>query len=118
MSPDERQMIVDITRMGFRTAVLLRGVMIKKVDRPTLEWGLEEVAPAELMDRYFETLVADSRYVYLMNLLHLVYSLQGQLDFQVSEYGMDSLKDDLQEINFSLSQIGEQFDLPQLSQAV
>jgi hypothetical protein len=51
-----------------------------------------------------------------LNILHLVFSLDGQLDFQIAEYGLDSLKDDLQEINFSLQQIGEQFDLEELGQ--
>jgi len=44
--------------------------------------------------------------------------LEGQLDFQIREYGMDSLKDDLQEINASLKQIGERFDLDGLREAV
>jgi hypothetical protein len=56
--------------------------------------------------------------VYLLNLLHLVYSLEGQLDFQIREYGLDSLKDDMQEINFSLQQIGEHFKLDELRKAV
>ena len=53
-----------------------------------------------------------------MNLLHLVYSLEGQLDFQIREYGLDSLKDDLQEVNFSLQQIGSQFDLEELRETI
>jgi hypothetical protein len=56
--------------------------------------------------------------VYLLNLLHLTYSLEGQLDFQIREYGLDSLKDDLQEINFSLQQIGEKFNLEALRETV
>jgi len=56
--------------------------------------------------------------VHLLNLLHLTYSLEGQLDFQIREYGLDSLKDDLQEINFSLQQIGEKFDLEGLRETV
>jgi hypothetical protein len=63
------------------------------------------------MGKYFQNLVDRPECVYLLNLLHLVYSLEGQLDFQIREYGLDSLKDDLQEINFSLQQIGEHFDL-------
>jgi hypothetical protein len=50
--------------------------------------------------------------------LHLTYSLEGQLDFQIREYGLDSLKDDLQEINFSLQQIGEQFNLEELRETI
>jgi hypothetical protein len=114
----DREMVVDITRMGVRAAVLLRGVMLQKVDRETLEWGLGELAPSDLMDRYFHRLMDRPECVSLLNLLYLVYSLEGQLDFQVREYGLDSLKDDLQEINFSLQQIGEQFDLPALKEAV
>ncbi len=112
----DQEMIKDITRLGVRTAVLLRGVMLQKVGRDTLEWGLKELAPADLMGRYFERLVERPDWVPLLNLLHLIFSLEGQLDYQVKEYGLDSLKDDLQEINFSLQQIGERFDLEELAQ--
>jgi hypothetical protein len=112
------QMIEDITRMGVRSAVLLRGVMLQKVNRETLEWGLQELAPSDLMDKYFQRLIDKPEYVQLLNILHLIYSLEGQLDYQIREYGLDSLKDDLQEINSSLRQIGEQFDLDQLQQAI
>ena len=98
--------------------MLLRGVMLKKVDRETLEWGLRELAVPDLMDKYFHGLVDRPECVHLLNLLHLLYSLEGQLDFQIREYGLDSLKDDLQEINFSLQQVGEHFDLDELRKAV
>ena len=112
----DHDMVRDITRLGIRAAVLLKGVMLQKVDRQTLEWGLRELSVGAVMDKYFHRLVQDEDYTYLLNLLHMIYSLDGQLDFQVQEYGMDSLKDDLQEINFSLQQIGEQFNLEQLKQ--
>ena len=54
----------------------------------------------------------------LLNILHLVYGLEGQLDYQIQEYGFDSLKDDLQEINGSLTRIGESFDLDELRHAI
>jgi len=114
----DRGMIKDVTRMGVRASVLLRGVMLKKVDRETLEWGLRELAVSDLMDKYFQNLVDRSECVDLLNLLHLVYSLEGQLDFQIREYGLDSLKDDLQEINFSLQQVGEHFDLDEIRAAI
>lgn len=114
----DRGMIKDVTRMGVRASVLLRGVMLKKVDRETLEWGLRELAVADLMDKYFQNLVDRPECVHLLNLLHLVYSLEGQLDFQIREYGLDSLKDDLQEINFSLQQVGEHFDLDEIRAAI
>jgi len=111
-------MVRDITRMGVRAAVLLRGVMLQKIDRPTLEWGLQELGVGDLMVRYFNLLIKDPDTVHLLNLLHLVYSLEGQLDFQIREYGLDSLKDDLQELNFSLQQIGEQYRLEELRETV
>ncbi|GAB4263989.1 MAG: hypothetical protein Kow0092_15330 [Deferrisomatales bacterium] len=114
----DREMIEDITRMGVRAAVLLRGVVLQKVDRETLQWGLGELAAGRLMEKYFGRLIDRPECVELLNLLHLVYSLEGQLDYQVREYGLDSVKDDLQEINFSLQQVGERFDLPALRQAV
>ncbi len=40
LTDTDQAMVKDITRMGVRTAVLLKGVMLKKVDRETLEWGL------------------------------------------------------------------------------
>ena len=92
--------------------------MLQKVGPETLEWGLKELAAGDLMSRYFERLVNRPDWVYLLNILHLVYSLEGQLDFQIREYGLDSLKDDLQEINFSLQQIGEKFDLEGLRETV
>jgi len=118
LNQSDRKMIKDITRMGVRAAVLLKGVMLKKVNRETLEWGLKELAVSDLMDKYFHCLVDRPEYVYFLNLLHLLYSLEGQLDYQIREYGLDSLKDDLQEINFSLKQIGEHFDLDELREAV
>jgi hypothetical protein len=118
MDPSERQMIEDVTRMGVRAAILLRGVMLQKVNEETLDWGLKELAAGEMLGRYFGTLVQRPEWVDLLNVLHLVHSLEGQLDFQVREYGLDSLKDDLQEINTSLQAIGERFDLPQLREAV
>jgi hypothetical protein len=118
LNPDDREMIKDITRLGVRTAVLLKGVMLQKVGRDTLEWGLTELAPGDLMRTYFDRLVVRPEWVHLLNILHLVYSLEGQLDFQIREYGIDSVKDDLQEINFSLQQIGEQFDLEGLRETV
>ncbi|MDW7710710.1 MAG: hypothetical protein SCH98_09550 [Deferrisomatales bacterium] len=114
----DREMVEDITRMGVRAAVLLRGVMLQKVDRETLEWGLGQLDAAGLLDRYFPELMARPACVDLLNLLYLVYGLEGQLDFQVQEYGLDSLKDDLQELNGSLARIGEVFDLDELRQAV
>lgn len=114
----DREMVKDITRMGVRTAVLLKGVMLKKVNRETLEWGLKELAVCDLMDKYFHLLIDRPECVHLLNLLHLTYSLQGQLDFQIREYGLDSLKDDLQEINFSLQQIGGKFDFEEIRAAV
>ena len=112
LTQSDRQMIADVTRMGIRTAVLLRGVMLQKVDGETLKWGLSELAVSDLMNKYFPFLVDKIEYVNLLNLLFLVYSLDGQLDYQITEYGIDSLKDDLEEINFSLRQIGDTFDLP------
>lgn len=114
----DQEMVKDITRMGVRAAVLLKGVMLKKVNRETLEWGLKELAVCDLMDKYFHRLIDWPECVDLLNLLHLTYSLQGQLDFQIREYGMDSLKDDLQEINFSLQQIGGKFDFEVVRAAV
>ena len=114
----DQEMVKDITRMGIRAGVLLRGVMLQKVDEETLRWGLQELAPGDLMGRYMPVLLDRPEYVQLLNILHLIFSLDGQLDFQIREYGLDSLKDDLQEINFSLQQIGEQFDLQELAQAV
>lgn len=118
LNQSDRGMIEETTRLGMRTAVLLRGVMLQKVDRETLEWGLKELAASELLDKYFHRLVDSPEYVYLLNVLYLVYSLEGQLDFQIREYGLDSLKDDLQEINFSLQKIGEQFDLEKLRETL
>ncbi len=118
LNQKDQEMVKDITRMGVRAGVLLRGVMLKKVDEETLRWGLGELAAGDLMARYMPTLLNRPEYVQLLNILHLIYSLDGQLDFQVQEYGLDSLKDDLQEINFSLQQIGEQFDLQELGEQV
>jgi hypothetical protein len=101
----DQEMIEDVTRLGLRAAVLLRGVMLKKVDRDTLEWGLRELNPSELLEKYFPRLIEKPEYVHLLNILHLVYSLEGQLDYQVQEYGLDSVNDDLQEINLSLQQV-------------
>ena len=101
----DQEMIDDVTRLGLRAAVLLRGVMLKKVDQDTLEWGLRELNSSELLEKYFPRLVEKPEHVHLLNILHLVYSLEGQLDFQVQEYGLDSVKDDLQEINLSLQQV-------------
>ena len=111
----DQEMVKDITRMGVRAGVLLRGVILKKVDEETLRWGLQELAAGDLMGRYMPVLVDHPEYVHLLNVLHLVFSLEGQLDFQIEEYGLDSIKDDLQEINFSLQQIGDQFDLEELA---
>jgi hypothetical protein len=115
--PDQ-EMIQEITRVGVRTAILLRGVMLQKVDQETLEWGLKEIAAGTLLSKYFPRLVERPDWVYLLNLLYLVYSLEGQLDYQVREYGLDSVKDDLHEINFSLQQIGEKFDLEKLRETI
>ncbi len=115
LNQTDQEMVKDITRMGVRAAVLLRGVMIKKVDEETLRWGLQELAAGDLMDRYMPVLVNHPEYAQLLNILHLVFSLEGQLDFQIEEYGLDSLKDDMQEINFSLQQIGDQFDLQEMA---
>lgn len=116
LNQEDQDMVKEITRVGVRAGVLLRGVILQKVDEETLRWGLQELAPGDLMMRYMPTLVDQPEYVQLLNILHLVYSLNGQLDYQIAEYGLDSLKDDLQEINFSLQQIGEQFDLQELAQ--
>lgn len=114
----DQDMVKDITRMGVRASLLLRGVMLKKVDEETLRWGLQELAPGDLMDRYLTLLLERPDYVQLLNILHLIFSLEGQLDFQIREYGIDSLKDDFNEINFSLQQISAQFNLQELAQAV
>ncbi len=114
----DHEMVKDVTRLGVHAGVLLRGVMLKKVDEETLRWGLQELASGDLMARYLPVLLNRPKYVQLLNILHLIVSLDGQLDFQIEEYGLDSLKDDLHEINFSLQQIGEQFDLQELAQAV
>lgn len=118
----DQEMVKDITRMGLKTSVLLRGVMLRKVDEETLKWGLNQLSPQGLMTKYFHKLLNHPDDVCLLNVLHLVYSLEGQLDFQIQEYGLDSLKDDLHEINASLHQIGdrfgENFDLEEVSPAV
>ncbi len=98
----DREMAEDIVRMGVRAAVLLRGVLVKKVDGETLAWGLRELRPSALMERYFNRLIESAEHVHLLNILHLVYSLEGQLDYQIREYGLDSVKDDMQELNASL----------------
>lgn len=107
------EMIEDITRLGVRAAVLLRGVTIKKVDRETLEWGLKELRSGELLQKYFPRLVEEPENAHLLNILHLVFSLEGQLDFQIQEYGLDSVKDDLQELNVSLQQVTREHPLPE-----
>src|SRR5512138_3322278 len=101
----DREMIEDITRLGVRAAVLLRGVTLKKVDRETLAWGLSELHAGGLLERYFPRLIERPEDVDLLNILHLVYSLEGQLDFQIEEYGLDSVKDDMQELNASLQAV-------------
>lgn len=100
----DREMAEEITRLGMRAAVLLRGVMVKKVDRETLAWGLAELRASELLERYFPRLMEKPENVHLLNILHLVYSLEGQLDYQIQEYGLDSVKDDMHELNASLQQ--------------
>ena len=60
LNPSDQDMIKDITRLGVRTAVLLRGVMLQKIGRETLEWGLKELAAGDLMGKYFERLVERS----------------------------------------------------------
>ena len=102
MSAD-REMAEDIMTLGMRAAVLLRGVMVKKVDRETLAWGLGELHPSDLMEKYFARLIENPEHVHLLNILHLLYSLEGQLDYQIREYGIDSVKDDMQELNASLA---------------
>ncbi len=114
----DQEMLKDVTRLGVRAGVLLRGVILQKVDEETLRWGLRELAPGDMMNRYMPALVNRPELVDLLNILHLTFSLDGQLDFQIAEYGLDSLKDDLQEINFSLQQIGEKYDLQGLAEAV
>jgi hypothetical protein len=114
MSEADRDMIVEITQMGMRAAILLKGVLIKKVDRGTLEWGLQEINASSILSKYADRVTANPEYVQLFNLLALVSSLEDQLDYQLQEYGIDSLKDDLEEINTSLRSVGEQFDLTQL----
>ncbi len=108
----DHEMVEDIVRLGMRAAVLLRGVMLKKVDRETLAWGLGELRAGELLEKYFERLVESPENVHLLNILHLVYSLEGQLDFQIQEYGLDSVKDDMQELNLSLQQAAAQHPGP------
>ncbi len=112
-----REMVADIAQMGMRAAILLKGVLLKKINRETLEWGLQEINASALLEKYVETLRANTEYVQLFNLLALVSSLEGQLDYQIREYGIDSIKDDLEEINASLRLVGQQFDLSQLRQA-
>jgi len=114
MNEADREMIAEITQMGMRAAILLKGVIIKKVDRGTLEWGLQEINASSLLSKYVDRITANPEYVQLFNLLALVSSLEGQLDYQLQEYGIDSLKDDLEEINTSLRSVGSQFDLTQL----
>lgn len=117
LSEANREMVGDIAQMGIRAAILLKGVMIKEVNRETLEWGLGEINASALLEKYGDRVTANPEYIQLFNLLVLVSSLEGQLDYQISEYGIDSLKDDLEEINASLRFVGEQFDLSQLQQA-
>ncbi len=114
MNEADRDMIVEITQMGMRAAILLKGVLIKKIDRGTLEWGLQEINASSILSKYADRVTANSEYVQLFNLLALVSSLEDQLDYQLEEYGIDSLKDDLEEINTSLRSVGEQFDLTQI----
>jgi len=114
MNEADREMISEITQMGMRAAILLKGVMIKKVDRGTLEWGLQEINASSLMSKYSARITNNPDYVQLFNLLALVSSLEDQLDYQIQEYGIDSLKDDLEEINTSLRSVGLQFDPNQL----
>lgn len=114
MNEADRDMIVEITQMGMRAAILLKGVLIKKIDRGTLEWGLQEINASSILNKYADRVTANSEYVQLFNLLALVSSLEDQLDYQLQEYGIDSLKDDLEEINTSLRSVGEQFDLTQI----
>jgi hypothetical protein len=118
MNDADREMIKEISQMGMRAAILLKGVIIKKVDRDTLEWGLQEINASALLSTYGDRVTANPEYVQLFNLLALVSSLEGQLEFQIQEYGIDSLKDDLEEINTSLRSVGEQFDLAQLHHEV
>lgn len=118
LSLSDQTMIQNITRVGIRAAVLLRGVMLQKVDHPTLAWGLKEIAAGQLLQEHFATLINRPDQVYLLNLLYLVYSLEEQLDYQIQEYGLDSVKDDLHEINFSLQQIGNQFELVHLKETI
>jgi hypothetical protein len=98
----DREMAEEIVRVGLRAAVLLRGVTLKKVDAETLAWGLGELRAAELLEKHFARLLENPEHVHLLNILHLVHSLDGQLDYQIREYGLDSVKDDMQELNASL----------------
>jgi hypothetical protein len=66
------------------------------------------------MNKYAARISNNPDYVQLFNLLALVSSLEDQLDYQIREYGIDSLKDDLEEINTSLRSVGLQFDPNQL----
>jgi hypothetical protein len=114
MNEADRDMIVEISQMGMRAAILLKGVLIKKIDQGTLEWGLQEINASSILSKYADRVTANPEYVQLFNLLALVSSLEDQLDYQLQEYGIDSLKDDLEEINTSLRSVGEQFDLTQI----
>jgi hypothetical protein len=118
LTQKDQEMVKEIIRTGVRAAVLLRGVMLQKVNRETLAWGFEELDASSLIQRYFPDLIDRPNLVELLNILHLVSSLESQWEFQVSEYGLDSLKDDLHEINFSLQQIGQKFDFEELQKPI
>ncbi len=115
----DREMVEDVTRLGVRAAVLLRGS-----DAPEGGPGDPGVGPRRAAGRRAARAVlrpcsGSARSSWTCSTSSTsCYGLEGQLDYQIQEYGFDSLKDDLQEINGSLTRIGERFDLDELRHAI
>ena len=55
----DREMVKAITQLGIRASVLLRGVVLQKVDEETLKWGLQELAAGDLIGTAAPSAISD-----------------------------------------------------------
>ena len=69
---------------------------------------LNKIKAAKLLEENWKTLTSDPKYYYHLDILQTVMTLQDELLNQLGEMGVDSIKADLENLDFAKEKIEKQ----------
>lgn len=94
-----------VITVGEQALALFRQFTREQISAMELQARLRELEAGTIMARYWDVLTSDPESVPSFEVLQLLSSLEGEMEYQVQRYGESSLWDDLKELQLAMRRI-------------